>query len=63
MSKERFLALVGEISQSIKGKTLDDALAADLNQHYPAGGETFEAVRAACHEAINAGCVTPRPAA
>ena len=52
MSKESFQALIGEITGSIAGKALDDALAGELNARYPAGGETFKAGLDACHEAI-----------
>jgi hypothetical protein len=55
MSKESFQALIGDITGSIAGKVLDDALAADLNARYPAGGEVFDGLLAACRQAIEEG--------
>lgn len=55
MSQESFQTLIGEITGSIAGKVLDDALADELNARYPAGGATFKAVLHACRQAIAEG--------
>ena len=55
MTKEEFQDLVHEISGSIAGKPLDDALAADLNANFPPDSEKFQKVRAACDQAISDG--------
>jgi hypothetical protein len=48
MSPTDFQRLISGVTASIAGKPLDDALADWLNATYPAGGETFDALFAAC---------------
>lgn len=55
MSKQEFQALVAEVTGAIGGKPVDAALADALNAQFPAGGETFRAIDAACHAAIAEG--------
>ncbi len=55
MSKEQFQALIAEVTGAIAGKPVDASLADDLNARFPAGGETFRAIDAACHAAIAEG--------
>ncbi|WP_428268353.1 DUF4863 family protein [Haliangium sp.] len=60
--QEQFRALIAEVTATIAGADMDDALAAELNRRFPAGDETFERIRAACHEAIAAGWMCAREA-
>jgi hypothetical protein len=62
MSKETFESLVGEVASEIAGKPLDEALAAELNRRFPAGGKTVKAIEAACHAAIAEGWMCNREA-
>ncbi len=55
MSKEKFQALIAEVTGAIAGKPVDASLADDLNAQFPAGGEAFRAIDAACHAAIAEG--------
>lgn len=50
MSRQQFLDTVAEIAGKIGDAPLDDALAAQLNAAFPAGGETFARLRALCAE-------------
>jgi len=51
----QFQQLVAPIARFAQGRALDAALEADLNQRFPASGEAFEQIRAACHAGIVAG--------
>lgn len=62
MSKESFETLVAEIARGIAGKSLDQALAAELNAKYPATSAAFKAIEAACREAIREGWMCNREA-
>ena len=55
MDKEKFVELMRPVIDLIAGKPVDQKLSDDLNQAFPAGGETFNAIDAACHKAIEAG--------
>ena len=55
MERARFQSLVRRVTDSIAGAALDGALERRLNQEYPAGGEWYRSVEAACHEAIAEG--------
>ncbi len=55
MDNQQFVALMKPVIDAIAGKSVDQGLAAELNRRFPAGGETFEAIEAACHAAIEAG--------
>ncbi len=62
MDKEQFQGLVTQVTEAIRGKPVDKALEAELDANFPAGGETFEAIRAACHAGIEAGWMCEREA-
>ena len=55
MDKAQFAALMNPVIDAIAGKAVDQELAAGLNRLFPAQGETFKAIEAACHAAIEAG--------
>ena len=55
MDQARFAALMKPVIDAIAGKAVDQELAAGLNRLFPAQGETFKAIEAACHAAIKAG--------
>lgn len=55
ITAEQFNDLMSPVYEQIKGKTVDKTLAADLNEAFPAGGDMFQAIEKACHEAIEAG--------
>lgn len=59
---EGFKLLIATITERIAGKPLDQALARELNEAFPADGETFSTVERACHEAIEAGWMCDREA-
>ena len=60
MDVAQFKALIKPVADAIAGGPLDDALAAELNRRFPARGETFAAIEAACHKAIAAGWMCSR---
>ena len=51
----QFQQLVAPVARYAEGRTPDAALQSDLNAKFPAGSETFERIRAACHAGIAAG--------
>ncbi len=55
MDSRQFATLMKPVIDAIAGQPIDQDLAAELNRRFPAGGETFEAIEAACHGAIEAG--------
>ena len=59
MTQEQFQSLMQPIMDAIRGRPLDQALAEDLNRDFPADGETFRAIDAACRAAIEAGWMCP----
>jgi len=61
-SVEQFRSLLDPVIGDVAGRPLDGDLAAWLNDHYPAGGERFEAIERACHGAIEAGWMCDREA-
>ena len=62
MTPEEFQTLLAPVAARIRGKTLDKALQSDLNQAFPADGETFKVIQRACHDAIAAGWMCNREA-
>lgn len=52
MERALFHGLVRQVTDAIAGAPLDGALERRLNQDYPAGGEWYRSVEAACQEAI-----------
>jgi len=55
MDQEQFRSLMKPVMEAIAGRAVDQALAEDLNRRFPPTSEPFEAIEAACHEAIRAG--------
>ncbi len=55
MDQEQFRSLMKPVMEAIAGRAIDQALADDLNRRFPPASESFEAIEAACHEAIRAG--------
>ncbi len=55
MNQEQLVALLKPITEAIAGRPVDRTLEDRLNADFPADGETFETIEAACHEAIAAG--------
>lgn len=55
MNAEQLVALLKPVTETIANQAVDRALEDRLNAAFPAGGETFEAIEAACHDAIAAG--------
>jgi hypothetical protein len=54
-SIEGFTLAVSEVTRAIQGSALDGQLETYLNREFPAKGEFFARIRAACAEAIGAG--------
>jgi len=50
MSKAEFEAKLREVATAIEGVPIDDALAAHLDEKFPADGEVFKAIEALCHK-------------
>ncbi len=55
MRVEQFVALVAEVTGAIEGLPVDKALEAELNRRFPADGEVFQAITAACREGVAEG--------
>lgn len=55
MDPQQFQSLMKPIMGAIADRAIDQALAADLNRRFAPGSETFRAIEAACHEAIQDG--------
>lgn len=49
---QEFESLIGSVTQSLKGKPLDEDLAEFLNEAFPPTGEIFQSIKKACHQAI-----------
>ena len=60
MTQADFTTLMASITRAIAGRALDATLEADLNREFPAGGDVYRAVLAACREAIAAGWMCNR---
>ena len=55
MHVEHFVALVAEVTGAIEGLPVDKALEAELNRRFPADGEVFQRIAAACREGVSEG--------
>jgi hypothetical protein len=55
MDEKQFAKLMNPIIEAIAGEPVNQDLAGELNRLFPAGGEVFKAIEAACHAAIEAG--------
>lgn len=62
MTPEQFGALMRQITSTIGGRPLDDALEHDLNERFPAGGAVFGSIRSAIEAAVAAGWMCSREA-
>jgi len=62
MTPDELTPLIARVTASASGRPLDDTLAAHLNETFPPGQETFEAIRAGCQSAIEAGWMCDREA-
>jgi hypothetical protein len=62
MSQQQFLDTISTIAESIGDRPLDDALASYLNEAFPAGGETFTALKSLCAEGEADGWLMAREA-
>ncbi|MDO9596313.1 MAG: DUF4863 family protein [Azoarcus sp.] len=60
MTPETFHALIANVTATIDGMPIDDALASFLNQRFPAAGPEFQSIAAACREAVAAGWMCER---
>ena len=63
MDKQQFASLLKPVVDAIAGKAIDENLAAELNRAFPPQGDTFKAIEAACHSAIEAGWMCSQGAA
>ncbi len=59
---QEFQSLIAEVTDAVGDHPLNGDLAAYLDEHFPAGDEWFEAVRDACHRAIEQGWMCNREA-
>jgi hypothetical protein len=55
MSKEAFQDLIQNVTRAIAGKTLNKALAAEMNENFSADSDTVKNIQAACEAAITDG--------
>lgn len=55
MNIERFQKILKPITDFVSGQIVSPDLAEKLNRRFPHDGETFNAIEAACHEAISDG--------
>ena len=55
ISRAEFQALLEPVTNFIGEKPLDKSLQDELNQEFPKGGDVFNGITQACHDAIAAG--------
>ena len=55
MDLDQFRSLMKPVMGAIAGRAIDQALADDLNRRFAPESEAFQAIEAACHEAIRDG--------
>ena len=55
MELNEFKALIKPVTDLVSGMAIDAGLAGKLNRRFPPGGEVFDKIEKACHEAIAAG--------
>ena len=55
MEISKFKALIKPVIDLVSSGAINAELAEELNRQFPPGGETFDAIERACHEAIAAG--------
>ena len=52
MNINEFQALIKPVTDVVSSNAVDAALAEKLNRLFPPGGETFDAIEKACHNAV-----------
>ena len=52
MNVNDFQNLLKPVMDSISNQAVNPALAEELNRRFPAGGEAFDSIERACHEAV-----------
>ena len=62
MTPEQLGDLISPITNHLNGRLLDKDLEVELNKSFPAGGELFQRIFAACQDAIEAGWMCSREA-
>lgn len=62
MTTQAFMTLLQPVTDLIRGKAIDDALADALNRRFPPGEETYDAIEQACHQGIADGWMCTRGA-
>lgn len=62
MTPEQLRDLIAPITDHVQGRQLDKGLETELNQAFPAGGETFAKIFTACRGAVDAGWMCNREA-
>ena len=60
MTPEKFQALIAQVTAEVAGRPLDGQLASFLNERFPADGPEFQAIAAACRDAVAAGWMCER---
>lgn len=55
MNVDEFRTMLKPVTDFISGREISPALADELNQSFPASGETFGTIEEACHDAIEQG--------
>lgn len=60
MTVENFRALIANVTEQIQGRPLDKQLEAFLNERFPPGSPEFDAIAAACRDAVAAGWMCER---
>jgi len=60
MTPNDFQALIAKVTKEIHGRPLDAGLAAFLDERFPADGAEFQAIAAACRDAVAAGWMCER---
>ena len=60
MTKDEFTKLISDVTRTVAGKPVDAALARTLNEQFPPSGAKFQAIRAACDQAIADGWMCER---
>jgi hypothetical protein len=55
MNVEQFRVLIQTVTDAVKGKQIDRPLAEELERMFPADGDDFRAIEAACHKGVEEG--------
>ncbi len=59
MKISEFQALLKPVTDLVSGMAIDAKLADELNRRFPPGGEAFDKIEKACHQAIEDGWMCP----